>query len=30
VPRSLVRFCFCKDDAKLQEACSRLEKYLVA
>lgn len=27
-PRSLVRFCFCKDDEKLAEACRRLEAYL--
>jgi aspartate/methionine/tyrosine aminotransferase len=27
-PRSLVRFCFCKDDAKLAAAAERLEAYL--
>lgn len=27
-PRGLVRFCFCKDDAKLEAACVRLEAYL--
>jgi aspartate/methionine/tyrosine aminotransferase len=27
-PRSLVRFCFCKDDAKLTAASSRLQAYL--
>jgi aspartate/methionine/tyrosine aminotransferase len=26
-PRSLVRFCFCKQDSKLQEGCRRLEEY---
>lgn len=26
-PKHLVRFCFCKDDAKLQGACDRLEEY---
>jgi aspartate/methionine/tyrosine aminotransferase len=27
-PRHLVRFCFCKEDAKLLAACERLESYL--
>lgn len=27
-PTHLVRFCYCKDDAKLLSACDRLEKYL--
>ena len=27
-PRHLVRFAFCKDDAKLLGACDRLEEYL--
>jgi aspartate/methionine/tyrosine aminotransferase len=27
-PRGLVRFCFCKEDAKLAAACARLEAYL--
>ncbi|KAK9823662.1 hypothetical protein WJX72_004501 [[Myrmecia] bisecta] len=26
-PRTLVRFCFCKDDAKLVKACDLLEQY---
>lgn len=26
-PRSLVRFCFCKDDSKLERACTALWKY---
>jgi aspartate/methionine/tyrosine aminotransferase len=28
-PRHLVRFCFCKEDGKLAEACRRLAAYLV-
>ncbi|KAG1675147.1 hypothetical protein FOA52_003370 [Chlamydomonas sp. UWO 241] len=27
-PRHLVRFCYCKDDAKIAAACERLEAYL--
>jgi len=27
-PKHLVRFCYCKDDAKLHAACQRLEAYL--
>lgn len=27
-PHHLVRFCFCKEDAKLLAACERLEAYL--
>ncbi len=27
-PHNLVRFCFCKDDAKILSACERLEPYL--
>ncbi|GBF97164.1 aminotransferase [Raphidocelis subcapitata] len=27
-PASLVRFCYCKEDAKLAAACERLEAYL--
>ena len=26
-PRSLVRFCFCKTDDKLQRACDALEEF---
>ncbi|EIE23119.1 PLP-dependent transferase [Coccomyxa subellipsoidea C-169] len=26
-PRSLIRFCFCKDDEKLRQACAALKKY---
>ncbi|BDA50079.1 probable N-succinyldiaminopimelate aminotransferase DapC [Coccomyxa sp. Obi] len=26
-PRSLIRFCFCKEDEKLQRACAALHKY---
>lgn len=26
-PKHLVRFCYCKDDAKLIAACERLEAY---
>ncbi|GAX86378.1 hypothetical protein CEUSTIGMA_g13790.t1 [Chlamydomonas eustigma] len=26
-PKHLVRFCFCKEDAKLHVACDRLESY---
>lgn len=27
-PHNYVRFCFCKDDQKLQAACDRLRTYL--
>lgn len=27
-PQGLVRFCFCKDNSKLEEGCRRLRKYL--
>ena len=27
-PTHLVRFCYCKDDAKLHAACDKLEVYL--
>ncbi len=26
-PRHFIRFCFCKQDAKLQAACDRLQTY---
>jgi hypothetical protein len=26
-PRTLVRFCFCKDDSKLERACRALREY---
>ena len=29
-PHHLVRFCFCKDDEKLQKACDQLAQYFGA
>lgn len=29
-PHNYVRFCFCKDDDKLEAACERLQKYMAA
>lgn len=28
-PRNLIRFCFCKNDAKLEDAGQKLAKYFV-